>query len=296
MDNKIKANTIRTILLLKISSEISDFKNSKTLINSKSPIELYDIYNNINIIIENQFEYSPVKSKEFLRKFSDSNLIKYDNINENETPYFEAFKEINKIIISEKKNQNFLNNLNNVNNNFEEQSSLDTTIKRNKTKLINDNDNKGKIKSSLNYLRGFVKNLIIKKKKPKKKENSFYKNSTFKSQSNLHVIHRKTESFAPSSTKNIKIYGEIIIENSPVIFCSGFEEKKNSGVSFYKNESYKSTRNLSKNTWSKISFNLSTFKNKKDNTSKFFPKSDKIVDRINPFISSQTIIKFNQNL
>ena len=121
MDNKKKANTIRTILLLKISSEISDFKNSKTLINSKSPIELYDIYNNINIIIENQFEYSPVKSKEFLRKFSDSNLIKYDNINENETPYFEAFKEINKIIISEKKNQNFLNNLNNVNNNFEEQ-------------------------------------------------------------------------------------------------------------------------------------------------------------------------------
>ena len=295
MDNKKKANTIRTILLLKNSSEISAFKNSKTLINSKSPIELYDIYNNINIIIENQIEYSPVKSKEFLRKFSDSNLIKYDNINENDTPYFEAFKEINKMIISEKKNQNFLNNLNNENNNSEEKSS-DGNIKRNKTKLINENDYKDKIKSSLNYLRGLVKNLIIKKKKPKKKVNSFYKNSAFKSQSNLHVIHRKNESFAPSSTKNIKIYGEIIIENSPVIFCSGFEEKKNSGVSFYKNESYKSTRNLNQNTWSKISFNLSTFNHKKDNTSKFFPKSDKIVDRINPFISSQTIIKFNQNL
>ena len=199
------------------------------------------------------------------------------------------------MIISEKKNQNFLNNLNNENNNSEEKSS-DGNIKRNKTKLINENDYKDKIKSSLNYLRGLVKNLIIKKKKPKKKVNSFYKNSAFKSQSNLHVIHRKNESFAPSSNKNIKIYGEIIIENSPVIFCSGFEEKKNSGVSFYKNESYKSTRNLNQNTWSKISFNLSTFNHKKDNTSKFFPKSDKIVDRINPFISSQTIIKFNQNL
>ena len=43
MDYKKKANKIRTNLLLKISSEISRFKNSKTLINSKLPSELYDI-------------------------------------------------------------------------------------------------------------------------------------------------------------------------------------------------------------------------------------------------------------
>ena len=298
MDNKNKANKIRTILLLKISSEISGFKNSKTLINSKSPIELYDIYNNIKIIIENQYEYSTVKRSEFLRKFSDSNLNKYDNKYENESPYMEVFKKINKIIISEKKNQNFLNNLNNENKNNKTitNSSFYKSNKNNNRKLKNENDDKDTIKSSINYLRGFAKQLINKKKKPQKKPNSFYKNSTFKSQSNLHFIHRKNESYVPSSDKNIIIFGETIVENSPVLFCSGIEEKKNSGISFYKNESYQSTRNLSKNTWSKISFNLSTFNHQKDNNNKYFPKSEKNVDRINPFISSQTIIKFNPNL
>ena len=298
MDYKKKANKIRTNLLLKISSEISRFKNSKTLINSKLPSELYDIYNHIKIIIENQYEFSTVKRSEFLRKFSDSNLTKYDNVNETGTPYMEIFKQINKIIISEKKNQNFLNNLNKGNNDSKETSisPFEKNIKKNNNKLINENDDKDKIKSSINYLRGFVNNLIIRKKKYKKKITSFYKNSTFKSQANLHIIHKKNESSIPYSIKNIKILGETIIENSPVIFCSGFEEKKNSGISFYKNETFKSTRNLSKNTWSKISFNLSTFNHQKDNHSKFFEKKDNIIDRINPFISSHNVFKINQNL
>ena len=142
MDYKKKANKIRTNLLLKISSEISRFKNSKTLINSKLPSELYDIYNHIKIIIENQYEFSTVKRSEFLRKFSDSNLTKYDNVNETGTPYMEIFKQINKIIISEKKNQNFLNNLNKGNNDSKETSisPFEKNIKKNNNKLINEND------------------------------------------------------------------------------------------------------------------------------------------------------------
>ena len=93
-----KANLIRTKLLLKASSEVSDFKKSKMLINSISPKYLLDKYNHIEIIIKNPYEFSTVKRKENQKKFNSSIII--NNENKNESPYMEVFRKINKLLIS----------------------------------------------------------------------------------------------------------------------------------------------------------------------------------------------------
>ena len=104
MFNSKKANDVRTILLLKSESEIEDFTKSKMLINSISPKVLYNLYSNIEIVIKNTLEFSTKKSKENQKKFyDDSHILEQDVY----TPYMDIFKKINKILISEKKNQTF---------------------------------------------------------------------------------------------------------------------------------------------------------------------------------------------
>ena len=101
MNKSQRANQIRTNLLLKISNEILNFKKSKILINSTSAEKLYDNYNNFEITIENQYEYSTNQRIE--NQFNEL-VIHEEKI---EKSYMKIFKEINKIIISEKKNKCF---------------------------------------------------------------------------------------------------------------------------------------------------------------------------------------------
>ena len=70
------------------------------MINTISPKEIYKLYGNIEIFIENSYEFSTKKSKENQKKFyDDSQIIENESI----TPYMEIFRTINKILISEKK-------------------------------------------------------------------------------------------------------------------------------------------------------------------------------------------------
>ena len=121
-----KANLIRTKLLLKASSEVSDFKKSKMLINSKSPKYLLDKYNHIEIIIKNPYEFSTVKRKENQKKFNSSIITV--NENKNESPYMEVFRKINKLLISEKKNKTFFDKLENNKSSYD---TSDTTFSSN---------------------------------------------------------------------------------------------------------------------------------------------------------------------
>jgi hypothetical protein len=107
MFNNFEANEVRTKLLLKIESEIQYFKNSKTLINTILPKNIYNFYSNIEIK-ENIYEFSTPKIKENQRKFfDDSPITKNDTL----SPCLETVKLINKITISEKKNKTFFDSL-----------------------------------------------------------------------------------------------------------------------------------------------------------------------------------------
>ena len=55
MSNNIKANKVRTSLLLKVQSEIRHFLSLPTKINSISVNILYEFYSNIEINIQNPF-------------------------------------------------------------------------------------------------------------------------------------------------------------------------------------------------------------------------------------------------
>ena len=57
MSNNIKANKVRKSLLLKAQSEIRHFLSLPTKINSISVNILYEFYSNIEINIQNPFEY-----------------------------------------------------------------------------------------------------------------------------------------------------------------------------------------------------------------------------------------------
>ena len=134
-----KANLIRTKLLLKASSEVSDFKKSKMLINSISPKYLLDKYNHIEIIIKNPYEFSTVKRKENQKKFNSSIII--NNENKNESPYMEVFRKINKLLISEKKNKTFFDKLENNKSSYDtSDTTFSSNIKKKKIKLLNENN------------------------------------------------------------------------------------------------------------------------------------------------------------
>jgi hypothetical protein len=287
MEKSKKANKIRTKLLLKASSEVSDFKKSNMLINSISPKILYDKYNDIEIIIRNPYEFSTVTRKENQKKFNESIISKNENIND--SPYMEVFRKINKLLISEKKNKTFFDKLDIK----EYKSSYDTSdttfssnLEKKNIKFLNENNEENLTNQSIKFLREKARELIYKRIKPKKKPHSFYQNAQFKSQFDLRPCYKKHDSVLPISSKTMKIFEQTIFESSPVIYSSGIEEINHSGISYYKNDCCQSTRNLNKNKKSKISFNLSTYNHEKER-SKFLPKKDNYnnnTNNINTFI------------
>ena len=289
MEKSKKANLIRTKLLIKASSEVAEFKKSKMLINSISPKILYEKYNHIEIIIKNPYEFSTVKRKENQKKFNSSIII--NNENKNESPYMEVFRKINKLLISEKKNKTFFDKLENNKSSYDtSDTTFSSNIEKKNIKLLNENNEENIINKSIKFLREKARDLINKRKRLKKKPNSFYQNVQFKSQFDLRPSHKKHESVLPISSKNIKIFEQTIFESSPVIYTSGIEEVNHSGICYYKNDCCQSMRNLNKNKNSKISFNLSTYNHEKDR-SKFFPKmennnNNNNSNNINPFIRS----------
>ena len=103
MEISNKANDIRTHLLLKTASEVERFKKLPMKINSISPENLYNLYSNIEIYIENRI-FSTTQRK------SSNSLINEDSINEYEneySPIFEPGIKINKVLVSSKKNKFF---------------------------------------------------------------------------------------------------------------------------------------------------------------------------------------------
>lgn len=286
MDKTKEANKIRTKLLLQVSNEVLNFKKSTMLINSTSAKKLYDNYSNIEITIENPYEFSILERKE-KQVLNESTLFELEK--KNEYDYMEVFRKINKIIISDKKNKNFYDKLDSNEMKKLSEDTADTTLSGNVEKshkiILFEEDNNDLLNKSIKFLRTKAKSFIMRFRKPKKKAKSFYQNTQFKSFANLKRPHKKNESTVSMNFKNKKVFfDETITENSE-IFSSGI----NRGISFYKNESNKSTRNLTKNKKSKISFNLSTYEHEKENLNKIFYKND--IDNINPFISSKTVIK-----
>ena len=121
MKINIKANEVRTKLLLKSESDVGKFIKSKVLINTISPLNLYNSYNNIQINIKNTIEYDRIEIKENQKTlfFDDSIVEKKDEI---QLSFMEVFRTINKILISDKKNKTFYDRLslpleNNINTN-----------------------------------------------------------------------------------------------------------------------------------------------------------------------------------
>jgi hypothetical protein len=99
MKINIKANEVRTKLLLKSESDVGKFIKSKVLINTISPLNLYNSYNNIQINIKNTIEYDRIEIKENQKTlfFDDSIVEKKDEI---QLSFMEVFRTINKISFS----------------------------------------------------------------------------------------------------------------------------------------------------------------------------------------------------
>ena len=76
MSSKFKANEVRTRLLIKISSEIINYTNSKILINSILPLNIYNSYDNIEIILTKSTDFSTPKIKDNQNKFYDDTNLK----------------------------------------------------------------------------------------------------------------------------------------------------------------------------------------------------------------------------
>ena len=94
MSRRFKANEVRTRLLLKISSEITNYTNSKMLINTILPLNIYNSYD-IEINLTKSTEFSITKIKENQKKFYDDTSLK----KELEITYMDVFRKINKIIL-----------------------------------------------------------------------------------------------------------------------------------------------------------------------------------------------------
>ena len=179
MFNSKKANDVRTILLLKVESEIDHFTNSKILINTISPKELYKLYSNIEIVIKNSLEFSTKKSKENQKKFYDDSHILEQEIY---SPYMEVFRTINKMLISEKKNQTFYDRL-----------DLD---EKEKDKISNENLNLNSTRSIIQYT---TPKEILSNIKTEDKANSAIKFLRQKAQNLINIIIRKKTRFKTHS-------------------------------------------------------------------------------------------------
>ena len=195
MRNEIKANKVRTLLLLNTESDVEHFKSNKTKMNSISPHIYYNMYTNIEINIENPCESFSIDRKFILAQ----NLINKEK-NEIEiefTPIIEVEYKLKKKLISERKNQNFFKNLSNL-----DSSPLSKTSQCTNENPVSSNHgntpfniynfkNNDNSKSSIHFLRQLAKHLIRRRKKTKML-NALRKNeNVFKSQKNLSVIIMK---------------------------------------------------------------------------------------------------------
>ena len=270
MFNNLKANEVRTKLLLKIESEIQYFKNSKTLINTILPKNIYNFYSNIEIK-ENIYEFSTPKIKENQRKFfDDSPITKNDTL----SPCLETVKLINKITISEKKNKTFFDSLTldeKERNTIKEENNFNSTrILINLTtpkEILNSIIQEDKIHYSIKFLQKSAKNYINVITRKKVRSNTeckrFYHSKQFKSEYNLRNLQNSQKEIA----KTMKDFESTIINNSPEIYVSRELEKRrasNNNSNFYKNSIFKSSNNLNnKDKYSKITqISYSNQKNK----------------------------------
>ena len=256
MFNSKKANDVRTILLLKVESEIDHFTNSKILINTISPKELYKLYSNIEIVIKNSLEFSTKKSKENQKKFYDDSHILEQEIY---SPYMEVFRTINKMLISEKKNQTFYDRLDldekekdkisneNLNLNSTRSIIQYTTPKE----ILSNIKTEDKANSAIKFLRQKAQNLINiiirKKTRFKTHSKSFYHNPQFKSQGNLRSINKSNKPKHSEHLKNkyneeFKSIENEIINDPPETYIS--EVEKNTNTNFYRHTSFRSSTNL----------------------------------------------------
>ena len=242
MKIKIKANEVRTKLLLKSESDVEKFIKSKVLINTMSPLNLYNSYSNIQINIKNTIEYDRIEIKDNQKKlfFDDSIVEKKDEI---QLSFMEVFRTINKILISEKKNKTFYDRLSlplENNNNNKSDSPLN---------LFN-NQEEDKIKFSMQNLTQKAQsliNIILRKQQYKKSSTIFYVNPHYKSHGNLRTDFKKN-----IKNKDYLKFENPIIENSPITYSSNINDKKIYGISSSKNRIYKSSnyvyRNIYQNT------------------------------------------------
>ena len=268
MSKSKKANEVRTILLLKIQKEINNFIKSKTLINTISPINIYNLYGNIEIFIENTYEFSTKKSKENQKRFYDDSQILQ---NESISPYMEVFRSINKILISDKKNQTFYDRLD-LDEKEKEKITNENQILKYATprEILSNVNKKDQTNISIKYLRQKAQNLIniITRRKitSKTHSKSFYQNPEFKSQGNLRKVNKKKHSgiLKHSKHKEFKKIENEIIKSPTITYSSTVEEKKSYGK--LKHTTFRSSTNLSnRDNISKISYtnysnrNSSTF-------------------------------------
>ena len=278
MKIKIKANEVRTKLVLKSESDVEKFIKSKVLINTMSPLNLYNSYSNIQINIKNTIEYDRIEIKDNQKKlfFDDSNVEKKDEI---QLSFMEVFRTINKILISEKKNKTFYDRLSlplENNNNNKSDSPLN---------LFN-NQEDDKIKFSMQNLRQKAQNLIdiiLRKQNYKKCSTLFYLNPHYKSLGNLRTDYKKK-----IKNKDYLKFENPIIENSPITYSSNINDKKSYGIASSKNRIYKSSnyvyRNIYQNT--QIYMISSTCFNFNEKKIKEKEKKNGIIyigDKINPF-------------
>ena len=254
MSRRFKANEVRTRLLLKISSEITNYTNSKMLINTILPLNIYNSYD-IEINLTKSTEFSTTKIKENQKKFYDDTSLK----KELEITYMDVFRKINKMIISEKKNQTFYARFDLPNSDLIKKKKIKSYKKvflKKKEDLFN---------YSIHLLRTKAQNLINilirKKMKYKKLSNSFLPNVKLKSKEKFNINDNNEDNKKQIKVETKKIKSKVshilkienpIIENSSMIYSSNIVGTKNYfGIGFYK---HKSCMNLKKNFTNKEQF------------------------------------------
>jgi hypothetical protein len=299
MTNKNIANDSRTKLLLKTETEIEKFTKSNVLINTITPLNIYNSYCNIQINLEST-EFSIVERKESQKKFYDDTNIEKTKV---DFLYMDVFKKINKIIISDKKNKTFYDRLKIQDNEIKLNKNIN--LKSSTPNLFSKTD-ENKINQSIKILREKAKNLINiilrRKNQFKNNTNSFYSNSNFKSHANLKIIEHKkkknTINFKNKLSDNLK-FENPIIEDSSIIYSSNIHEKKiSTGICYYnksifKNVNIRKTNIVKNNKICKLCYtSFNSIENKVNNNEKKF---EFIADKINPFIKYKINSKITEN-
>ena len=299
MTNKNIANDARTKLLLKTETEIEKFTKSNVLINTITPLNIYNSYCNIQINLEST-EFSIVERKESQKKFYDDTNIEKTKV---DFLYMDVFKKINKIIISDKKNKTFYDRLKIQDNEIKLNKNIN--LKSSTPNLFSKID-ENKINQSIKILRQKAKNLINiilrRKNQFKNNTNSFYSNSNFKSHANLKIIEHKkkknTINFKNKLSDNLK-FENPIIEDSSIIYSSNIHEKKiSTGICYYnksifKNVNIRKTNIVKNNKICKLCYtSFNSIENKVNNNEKKF---EFIADKINPFIKYKINSKITEN-